>query len=309
MSLPGVINASKKRARSDLILLLVSLIWGSAFVAQRVAAQQMDAFLFNGTRFLVGALVLLPLAVRNPGKPKRVDIPGIALAGSLLFGGAALQQIGMQTTTAANGGFITGLYVVFIPLLLALFWRQSPQPRIWLAAFLAVAGLFLLSTGGRLALATGDVLVLLGAILWALHVIVIGLLVRRMEVIHLATGQYLVCSLLNLLLFTVIGQKTLVDGLSGAWWAVVYTGVFSIAIGYTLQGYGQKEAPPADAAIILSMEAVFAALFGWVLLEEHLSAIQILGCALMATGMMLSQISIFRANSPRLHRDEQHQQT
>jgi drug/metabolite transporter (DMT)-like permease len=264
----------------------------------------MDVFLFNGTRFLVGALVLLPFAKRSLRNLQRGNLPGILLAGALLFGGAALQQMGLQTTTAANAGFITGLYVVLIPLLLALGWRQRPGPRILFAASLAGIGMFLLSTGGSLELAPGDLLVFLGAILWALHVILIGLLVRRMEVIQLATGQYVVCSLLNLLLFSFIGQGTFAAGLGGAWWAVVYTGVFSIGVGYTLQVYGQKEAPPADAAIILSMEAVFAALFGWVLLAEYLSAVQILGCAFMVAGMVLSQVSVLLKNPS--NRDSSH---
>ena len=292
MARPGVVKAPSNRVRADFTLLLVSLIWGSAFVAQRFAAPRMDVFLFNGTRFLVGALVLLPLVGGRLRDLKRSDLPGIGLAGTLLFGGAALQQMGLRTTTAANAGFITGLYVVLIPLILATGWRQRPQPRIWIAASLAGAGMFLLSTGGSLALVSGDLLVFLGAILWALHVIVIGLLVHRMGVIQLATGQYIVCGLLNLLLFSLVGQRIPGGGLPQAWWAVVYTGVLSIGIGYTLQGYGQKEAPPADAAIILSMEAVFAALFGWVLLGETLSAIQLVGCMFMVTGMVLSQVSV-----------------
>jgi drug/metabolite transporter (DMT)-like permease len=215
------------------------------------------------------------------------------VAGTLLFGGAALQQLGLQTTTAANAGFITGLYVVLIPLLMAVFWRQRASARILLAAALAGGGMFLLSAGGRLILAPGDLLVFLGAILWALHVIAIGLLVKKVDFVHLAAGQYLVCSILNLGLFFFAGHQALGESSPGVWWAVIYTGVLSIGIGYTLQGYGQREAPPADAAIILSMEAVFAAAFGWVLLGETLSAVQILGCALVLAGILLSQLTVY----------------
>jgi drug/metabolite transporter (DMT)-like permease len=292
MARDGILYTSTKRIRADLILLLVSLIWGSAFVAQRVAAQQMDVFLFNGSRFFLGALFLLPLVGRRMGELQRVDIPGIFLAGALLFGGATLQQMGIATTTAANAGFITGLYVVLIPLLLATGWRQRPPARIWFAASLAVGGMFLLSTGGRLALAPGDLLVFLGAILWALHVIVIGLLVKRIGVLQLAVGQYIVCGLLNLFLFALFQRPLEASSIGLAWWAVIYTGLFSIGIGYTLQSVGQKEAPPADAAILLSMEAVFAAVFGWALLDERLSAVQLAGCVLMVTGMILSQVAI-----------------
>ena len=149
------------RLKADLTLLLVSVIWGSAFVAQRVAAEHMGVYLFNGLRFLLGALVLLPLALRRQAQappPTWKTLPWMLLAGALIFAGASLQQLGMRYTTAGNAGFITGLYVVLIPIILAVGWRQPPRPVIWIAAALATLGLFLLSTGGRFALALGDAL-------------------------------------------------------------------------------------------------------------------------------------------------------
>lgn len=270
-------------------MLTVSVIWGSAFVAQRVAAASVNAFLFNGARFLIGAAVLLPLAGRSLRALGRPALPGIFLAGALLFGGAAFQQLGLQTTTAGNAGFITGLYVVLIPIFLAIGWRQRPRPAIWGAAGLASAGLFLLSTGGSLRLAPGDALEFGGSILWALHVILIGRLVARYPVALIAIGQYLICGLLNLAAASLVGVPQALAGMAQGWWAVLYTGVLSIGVGYTLQVFGQREAPPADAAILLSMEAVFAALFGWLLLGEILSPMQLLGCALMVAGMVLAQ--------------------
>jgi drug/metabolite transporter (DMT)-like permease len=249
----------------------------------------MDAYLFNGTRFLIGGLVLLPLARRRLYNFKKVPLPGIALAGAVLFAAAALQQLGLQYTTAGNAGFITGLYVVLVPLILAAGWRQQPSRMVWVAAGLAAAGLFLLSTAGQLRLAAGDALEFAGAILWAFHVILISRLVRRMEVLQLAIGQNIVCGLLNIMVVLVSGAEPVLSDLAGAGWAVLYTGVFSIGVGYTLQVFGQKVAPPADAAILLSMEAVFAALFGWALLGERLALVQLLGCGLMVTGMVLAQ--------------------
>jgi drug/metabolite transporter (DMT)-like permease len=307
-----VTHASPRHARlqADLILLLVAAIWGSAFAAQRVAALHMDAFLFNGLRFLLGALVLLPLAWRSRGRAghlKRGEIPGIVLAGLLLFGGISFQQVGLRYTTASNAGFITGLYVVFIPLILMAGRSGLPRPAVWIAAGLAAAGLFLLSTGGTLRLAEGDALELACAVLWAFHVIWIGRLVQRTNALWVALGQDLVCGLLSLgmharpaALGVHAGSTSLGVGLAleggvfppslEAWWAVAYTGVFSIAIGYTLQAVGQRVAPPADAAIILSLEAVFAATFGWLLLGERLSAVQLAGCGLMLAGMVLAQL-------------------
>jgi drug/metabolite transporter (DMT)-like permease len=279
-------------------LLVVSLIWGSAFVAQRIAALQVGVFLFNGLRFLLGALVLLPFALwgKNqerslPATPKDT-LAGILMAGGLMWAGAALQQAGLQHTTAGNAGFITGLYVVFTPLLLALVPRQKPQPHILAAALLAVVGLFLLSTGGRMRLNPGDILELTGAVFWALHIILIGWLVKRVVILRLAIGQYLVCGLLSLLTGLIVESHPW-QGLLTGWWAIVYTGALSVGLGYTLQAAAQRVAPPSDAAIFLSMEAVFAALFGWLFLAETLTVLQSVGCAVMLAGMLLAQARAF----------------
>ncbi len=293
-------SARLERLQAAGVLLLVSLIWGSAFVAQRIAAQQAGIFFFNGLRFLLGALVLLPLYFRrnprrSPNQPTfpsdRQQLAGVALAGSLLFLGAAFQQWGLRYTTAGNAGFITGLYVVLIPVFLALGWRRWPRPIVWMAALMAAAGLYFLSTGGKLAFNAGDGLELLGAVMWAFHVILIGSLVRKLSVLLLAIGQYAVCGALNLfagLLFEM--QPAILSGLIEAWWAVLYTGVLSVGLGYTLQAAAQRVAAPADAAIILSSEAVFAAAFGWLLIGEALAPLQILGCVLMLASMLLAQL-------------------
>lgn len=279
------------RIKADLILLLVAIIWGSAFVAQRVAAQNISVYLFNGTRFMLGTIVLLPFLFRsrsNLHMPK-TGYPTMMLAGLLLFAGTSLQQHGMRWTTAANAGFITGLYVVLIPIILALFIRQPPRKVIWLAAILASLGLFLLSTGGSLRLAPGDAFELLGALMWALHVLLIGWLVKRVDIFALSVIQYSVCSALSLALAFLMESNSF-GNLSGYLWTVLYTGIFSIGIGYTLQAVGQKVAPPADAAIILSLEAVVAATAGWLLLGENLSGIQVAGCGLMLVSMVIAQL-------------------
>jgi drug/metabolite transporter (DMT)-like permease len=276
-------------------LLFVSLIWGSAFVAQRIAATSMNAFLFNGVRFLLGAVVLIPLAGFTSNSRERSQslnnrsLAGIILAGVLLFFGAGLQTLGLRYTTAANAGFITGMYVVLVPLLLALIWRQMPPRIIWLAVGLAAIGLFLLSTGGSLRLAPGDGLEFAGAILWASHVILIGFLAQRGEALSIAIGQNLICGLLSLFTLFFIAGDNLWHGLVTSWWTIVYTGILSVGVGYTLQIIGQRLAPPTDAAIIMSLEAVFAAIFGWILLGEMLNATQILGCLLMVSAMILAQ--------------------
>jgi drug/metabolite transporter (DMT)-like permease len=287
------VSTQKLRIKADLFLFLASLVWGSAFAAQRVAALQLNAFAFNGLRFLLGALILLPLAKGSWRQLDRQSVLGAGLAGLILFAGAAFQQVGMQFTTAGNAGFITGLYVVFIPLFLALGWRQRPGRSVWLASILAALGLFLLSTGGKLSLTWGDSLELAGAVLWAFHVILIGHLARRMQILPLSIGQSLVCAVLNLLVAGLSEGSQAWRGLDLAWWAVIYTGIFSIGLGYTLQAAGQRVAPAADAAILLSAESVFAAFFGWLLLGEMLGPLQLLGCGLILAGMILAQARAF----------------
>jgi drug/metabolite transporter (DMT)-like permease len=286
--------ARKRRLRADLTLLAVAAIWGSAFVVQRLAAVEVGVYLFNGLRFLVAALALAPLAIsRRLTDPEmesvsRKSLPGVVLVGLFLASGAALQQAGLKYTTAGNAGFITGLYVVFIPIFLGLFWHQHVQRITWLGALLAVIGLFLLSTGGRFRLSFGDALELVEAVFWALHVIFIGRLVQRVDVLQIAVGQYLVCGLVSLSIGLFVEVQVL-PALIDKWWAVAYTGLISVGLGYTLQAVGQRVAPPADAAIILSLEAVFAALAGWLFLDERLSPVQLLGCGVMLVGMLLAQ--------------------
>ncbi len=285
--------------QADLALLLVSIIWGSAFVAQRVAASSSSIFLFNGLRFLIGAAVLLPMAwlqfKRHPEQAPsgRKIWGGVLVAGLLLTGGAGLQQAGLRFTTAGNAGFITGLYVVLIPIIQAVFLKHAPRRTIWFAAALATVGLFLLSTSGQFVVKLGDALELGGAVFWALHVIWIGQLVASLGALQIAAGQYLVCGLVS----TALGlwvEPAQTGNLANVAWAILYTGLFSVALGYTLQIYGQKIAPPADAAILLSMEAVFAALFGWLLLSESLNSTQLLGCGIMLAGMLVAQASSLR---------------
>src|SRR4051812_34429367 len=170
----------KMRWKADLTLLLVAVIWGTAFAVQRVAAQVGSVFMFNGLRFIVGMLVLLPLAGLRWNFSRR-DWGLVLLAGTLLFGGSALQQMGMQSTTAGNAGFITGLYVVLVPIVLFIGWRERPHWLAWAAALLALTGAFLLSTGGQFSLRPGDLLELLGALFWSLHVVVVGKFAPRLD--------------------------------------------------------------------------------------------------------------------------------
>ena len=276
------------RLQADLILLLTAAVWGSGFIAQRIAAPNMNIFYFNGGRFLLGAILLIPL-VRFKINIQKSKFIGVLLSGFLLFSAGAFQQAGMITTTAANAGFITGLYVIFVPFFLWIFWRDKQKWNVWVAAIIAVFGMLLLSTGGELKLAPGDRLELVGAILWALHVIVVGRTVKGMNAIQFAIGQFFVSGILNFGIGLVIEPQGFVQ-MSSLWWTILYNGIASVAIGFTLQGVAQKYAPPTDAALILSMEAVFAAVFGFLFLSERFSSEQLIGGVLVMAAILLAQI-------------------
>ncbi|MCP5157966.1 MAG: DMT family transporter [Gammaproteobacteria bacterium] len=290
--------------RAELLLLLTALIWGSAFVAQRIGMEHVGPFTYNAVRFLLGALSLLPLLLiqRRAGQLVRVDrghwtwIGGL-LAGLILFAGSSLQQMGIVHTTAGKAGFITGLYVVIVPLL-GLLWGQRTPWKTWVGAALAVTGLYLLTMTTPLSLARGDGLVLSGAFFWAGHVLVIGWLSgRHVEPVLLACLQFVVCAVLSLGVM-LVSESIDREGLRQAALPILYGGLLSVGVAYTLQVVAQRDAPSAHAAIILSLETVFAALSGWLLLDETLSERGIVGCGLMFTGMLLSQFGLGKTAPP-----------
>jgi drug/metabolite transporter (DMT)-like permease len=277
------------RLKGNLILLSAAIIWGTAFVAQRIGAQHVGPFLFNGLRFLLAVLILWPLLRRQNLTLWQNDSKNLFLPGLFLFIASVFQQAGLKYTSAGNAGFVTGLYVVFVPLILAIFLKHKIKTKIWIAVLLASIGLYLLSITENFQFAPGDGFELIGAIFWAGHVVIIARLVSKVEVIRLAIGQFLVCGLLNLI-FAIGFEMDTFTGISIAWPAIVYTSIFSIAIGFTLQVYGQKFSPPSDAAIILSLEAVFAVLFGFLILDEMIGMRKMAGVLLMFLAMIIAQV-------------------
>jgi len=284
------------RFKADLTLFIISIIWGSAFVAQRVAGQLGSVYLFNGFRYLLAALVVVPFVGRNSiSSIPRAQFKWMAIAGFLLFIASALQQAGMLYTSAGNAGFITSLYVVLIPVVLFIFWREKPHWLLVVPFLLAGVGAFLLSTGGRPVLSyiegfevhAGDALELIGALFWAMHVIVLGKFASKFEPISFSVGQLLVCGILNLGIGLFVEPMITFSG--QILFAIAYTAFFSLGLCYTLQVWAQRHTPPADAALLLSLESVFAVLSGWLLLDEKLVAAQIMGCALIFVAVILSQ--------------------
>jgi drug/metabolite transporter (DMT)-like permease len=222
------------RLKADVTLLLVSIIWGSAFVAQRVAGQMGSVYFFNGARYLLAALVVLPFAIRvgRIAKPTykmpREQYKWMLIAGFLLFIGSALQQAGMVYTTAGNAGFITGLYVVLVPFALFIVWREKPHWMSIVAVVLAGVGAFLLSTGGKFEVMPGDALELIGALFWTFHVIVLGKYASKFEAMTFSAGQLIVCGLLNLAVGVVAEPMIRFSG--QLMFAIAYTAFFSLGL-------------------------------------------------------------------------------
>ena len=281
--------------KSDLLLLSAAAIWGFAFVAQREGMAHIGPFVFNAVRFSLGTLVLLPFlprrAAQTPDASPLVRYGGIVL-GVILFMGSSMQQIGMVTTGAGKAGFITGLYVVLVPFV-GWFLKHRINLEHWLAVMLTAIGLYLLTITESLTLETGDVYVLIGAVFWTGHVLFLGLLSPRASTIRIAVTQFAVCALLSFaaaLIREPIAWPKIID----AALPILYGGVMSVSVAFSLQIYGQKYAPPTHAAILLSLEAVFAVLGGWLILSEQLSVRNLVGCGLMLAGMLVAQVRIFR---------------
>lgn len=292
MSDVTITSTQRTRSQANLSLLLVAIIWGGAFVAQRTGMQHAGPFAFNATRFAVGGLALtIVLGWRRLRATPRDELRAGVFLGLVLFGGASLQQIGMVWTTAGKAGFITGLYIVIVPFLMALVWREWAGWNSWLGAGLGAAGLFFLSIEAGLRPAPGDAWVLASAVVWAVHVIAVGQLAPSRDPLRLAFLQFAVCSLLSLSAALILEPGDW-GGVRLAVPAVLYAGMVSIGLGYTTQVVAQRHTRPTHAAIILSTESVFAALAGWWILGEALSSQQLFGCALMLSGMLLAQADL-----------------
>ena len=285
--------------KSDALLLITAGIWGFAFVAQRVGMDYVGPFGFNGVRFALGCLVLLPFLARNglndggslPAAPGVFTLRGLGgglVAGLVLFTGASFQQVAMIYTTAGNAGFITGLYVILVPIIV-IFLGHGTHAGTWIGAVLATAGLFLLSVTSSFTIAWGDLLVLIGAFFWACHVHIIGWLSPRGDALKISFLQYAACSVLSMAVSLFMEVNTLQAYLAASV-PILFGGIMSVGVAYTLQVIAQKKAKPSHAAVIMSLEAVFAALGGWIMLGEFLTDRGMAGCALMFSGMLVSQL-------------------
>jgi drug/metabolite transporter (DMT)-like permease len=292
----------KTQLSSSGLLLLAAIIWGFAFVAQRSGTQFVQPLTFNGVRFLLGSLSLVPVLFVF-GK-HRLDargslLPGLA-AGCLLFLASSFQQYGIVHTTAGKAGFITGLYVVFVPLL-GLFLGHRAGASLWMAVALAALGLFLLAGNVSGQVVKGDVLVLISALFWAFHVLAIQRITQKHDPLIIAFLQFSFCAI-----FSIVGalltEPLNFAGIMQAALPIGYAGIFSVGVAFTLQVVGQKHTHPTSAAIILSLEALFAVIGGVIILHEALHLREFLGCVAMLGGMVLAQFPPSKLSVTRLKR-------
>lgn len=278
--------------------MLTACIWGFAFVAQVKGVEHIGSLTMNGVRFLIGAVALAPFAaVIERGKAEKSEkirtLKASLLAGTVLFCASTLQQLGIEATGSAGiAGFITGLYTVFIPIACYLLFKQKTCINVWIGALLATAGLFLLCyrVGEGLHFGVGELLLLVGSFFWTAHVIVIDKLGKAIRPLHFSCGQFAVCAAIGII-FMFIFEEPSMGAIADAKWSVLYCGLLSSGVGYTLQVVAQKHVEPTVAAIIMSLEATFSAVGGVIFGIDKLTALGTIGCALMLAGIIISQIT------------------
>ena len=290
-----------KRLKSNLTLLITAAIWGFAFVAQKDASKNVSAFAFNGIRFIIGALSLIPVICIFEKKyffnrEKLVStIKCGAIAGTVLFAASFFQQKGVEALEqASSAGFITGLYTVLVPLI-GLVFGKKPSINAAVGAVFAVAGLYFTCMSETLHFETGDLLLLAGSFFWAFHIIVIDSFIKRINPVTFSSVQFLTCGLINIILCIVFEADTFsLQNVFAAAVPMLYAGIMSCAIAYTLQVIGQKNARPTEASIILSTESVFGCIGCMLILGERLSLRSLFGCILIFAGIVVSQLKFKR---------------
>ena len=291
----------QKQLRANLLLLLTAMIWGAAFVAQSVGMDYIGPFTFLCSRSILGGVVLLPvIALRQrkqrdkqtekpSGDKKTLLIGGIA-CGTALFVASAFQQIGIQETTAGKAGFITAMYMVLVPLM-GLFMGKKIGGKVWGAVAVALVGMYLLCfAGGKIgAINRGDMLEMVCAVCFTVHILVIDRFSGKVDGVKMSCIQFFICGLLAFVAMLIFEAPSWRDLLAG-WLPIVYAGVLSSGVGYTLQIVAQKDTEPTVASLLMSLESVFSLVFGWILLHEVMSGRELIGCVLMFAAIVWVQL-------------------
>ena len=286
-----------KSFKYSLLLVLTAAIWGAAFVAQSAGLDYVGPYSFNCVRFFLGVMVLLPFILikdkvsKNPSgswKDKNLWLGGV-ICGVLLFAASLSQQLGIAVTTVGKSGFITAFYIVMVPVI-AIFFKKKPGKLIWFSVALALVGLFFLCLAGKesFVLVKGDILLFACAILFSFQIIAIDIFAPNVDCLKLSVVEFFICGLCGVPFMLMEGVSC--SGLLAAWLPLGYAGFFSCGIAYTLQAVSQKEVKPAVASVIMSLESVFSVIFGFIILHQHLTLYEGIGCVIMFIAVILAQI-------------------
>lgn len=289
-----------RKIKGEILLFITAIIWGTAFVAQIVGMEHIGPFTFTASRALIGALSLIPVIIlmdkrrskdlnENPAEKNKLDlIKGGVACGLAMFGGISFQQYGLQFTSAGKAGFITALYIVLVPII-GLFLGKKVKKSVWLGVGLGVIGLYLLSVTEDFSIAKGDLIVLFGTFFWALHILIIDYFAPRVDGLKMSFIQFTVAGLISLIIALKFENISL-QALSQSRFPILYAGIIVVGIAYTLQIIGQNGTNPAAAAIIMSMESVFAAISGMIILRETMSLREAIGCLLMFAAVLITEL-------------------
>lgn len=294
---------NKTQVRNSFLLLLAAIIWGSAFVAQSVGMEHVGPFTFTFTRSIIGGIVLIPVIVlfrktdSIASKTRTAGIQGITkyewlggiCCGIALCAASNFQQIGMLHTTVGKAGFITALYVVIVPIL-GLFLKKRVPALIWLCVALSVVGLYLLCMPkGAFALGEGDILVLICALLFSFHILIIDYFSPKGDGVVISCIQFWVCGILSGIMMLFVENPSIAN-IMDAKWSILYAGALSSGVAYTLQVVAQKNVNPTVASLIMCLESVVAVLAGWLILGDQMTAREIAGCIFMFVAIVLAQL-------------------
>lgn len=286
-----------KKIKSTILLFLTAIIWGFAFVAQKVGAEYVGAFTFNGIRFLLGTLSLIPVILIfekekfNKEKFKKTLLSGL-LAGVVLFIASTLQQFGVEITgSAGKAGFLTGLYIVLVPLIRFIMGKKTSILTFFGAVFAVVGLFFLCVTGDEISFGIGDIVLIIGAFFWAGHILVVDKFVNNVSPLKFSMTQFFVCGFLSII-FALFTEDIEFSAVKNAGIPILYGGLMSVGVAYTCQILGQRDADPTFASIVFSTESVFSAIGGAIILHEIMSGRGYVGCVLIFIGIILSQLDI-----------------
>lgn len=290
---------NKNSIKGNIILILTAFIWGTAFVAQSVGMDYVGPFTFITSRYIIGGIFLIPCIFlldklnRNnnknayDGNKKTLYIGGCS-CGIVLFVASSFQQIGMQYTTVGKSGFITALYIIIVPIL-GLLFKKKVQKRVWFSVIIALIGLYLLCMKENFEISRGDFLILMCALCFSIHILVIDKFSPLVDGVRMSCIQFFVAGILGVIPMFIF-EKPELSSLIQAYSPILYAGVMSSGVAYTLQIIGQKYTSPVMATLIMSLESVFAALSGWLILGEILSVKELIGCILVFSAIIIAQL-------------------